>query len=162
MNAPIIEFYHRSFRVKSIAKATELAKLMSELVEVEFKHSPDYGKSWYEEVDPDGSGLEVKLQVSKEVRKRPARLGLPAPKRGSILCICGRATVRQGESCPSCDLPFHAICEAAQRWRSGTPTRRARRRNQTRRVRRVGVLLHRFVSDFLKQPTTKEQNDKPL
>lgn len=113
MKAPVIEINHRTYQVKSIAMATELAKLLSGLVEVERRHSSDYSKTWYEEADDGNSnGLDVKLHVAVEVRKRPERMALPAPRRGSIRCNCGRGTVLPGEHCPSCNLSFTAILES--------------------------------------------------
>lgn len=113
MKAPIIEISCYSFACKSIAKATELAKLLSELTLVERKNSADYRTSYYEEADSEESDpLRVKLLVSKEVRKKPARLALPSPKRGAIRCECGSGTVLPGEYCPSCNLSYNAILMA--------------------------------------------------
>lgn len=114
MKAPIIQIGSRFFACKSITKATELAKLLSELVRVESHHSSDYRKFWYEEISDDDNPMDIMLKVSEEVRKKPARLGLPAPRRGAIRCNCGRGTVLPGELCPSCNTPFHAILEARQ------------------------------------------------
>lgn len=110
MKAPIIEIGGTSYVCKSLTKATELAKLLGDLVPVTHHHSPDYRRSWYEEDRAeDYDGLRVRLLVSEEVRKKPARLGLPAPKRGAIRCDCGAGTVLPGEHCPSCNLSFAAI-----------------------------------------------------
>jgi hypothetical protein len=112
MKAPLIEINGSDYMVKSVAKATELAKLLSELVPLEMKHSATYHEVWYEE--SDRCQMDIKLKIAVEIRKKPKRLELPAPKRGSVLCVCGRSTVSRGESCPSCDMPFHAILEASQ------------------------------------------------
>jgi hypothetical protein len=109
MKAPIISIAGYDYVCRSLARATELAKLLGDLTPVEHQHSSDYRKSWYEERDEDYDGLRISLKVSEEVRKRPKRLGLPAPKRGAIRCDCGAGTVLPGEHCPSCNLSFAAI-----------------------------------------------------
>jgi hypothetical protein len=115
MKAPIIEIGHQSYLCKSLSKATDLAKLLGELVPVGLRHAESFRERWYEpSEDDDYCSLNVKLLVSEEVRKKPARLALPAPKRGAVKCLCGRASVRPGENCPSCDMHYHSILEARQ------------------------------------------------
>jgi hypothetical protein len=115
MKAPVILIGHRPYLCKSITKAVDLAKLLSELVPLKRCHSDGYAESWYEkEPDDEYDSLQIELKVSEQVRNAPRRLALPAPKRGSLRCTCGRGTVRPGEFCPSCNMPFHALAEAAQ------------------------------------------------
>ena len=110
MKAPIISIGGSDFVCKSLAKATELAKLLGEITPVKHCHSDDYRNSWYEEDrEDDYDSLRVSLKVSQEVRKKPSRLALPAPRKGSLRCNCGRGTVMPGERCPSCDETYTTI-----------------------------------------------------
>jgi len=101
---PIISISHRTYICKSIAHASDLIKLLSSLVPCSIKHDSNYHERWYEE--DDERLLDIELKAAEEVRLKPRRLGLPAPKRGSKRCACGHSDVAPGHRCPSCNSHF--------------------------------------------------------
>ena len=99
--APIISIAHQDYICKSVTHAADLLKLLSSLTPCSLKHSNSYHERWYEE--EEDRPLNIGLHASEEVRMKPKRLALPAPKRGSVRCICGHSDVAPRQNCPSCD-----------------------------------------------------------
>lgn len=103
--APIISIAHCDYICKSVSHAAELVKLLSSLIPCSLKHSHEYRDRWYQE--EEDRPLNIELHASEEVRMKPKRLALPAPKRGTIRCVCGHSDVAPGHICQSCERPYN-------------------------------------------------------
>ncbi len=106
----IIRLGHRYYAVDSVTAATQAIALLSKLKPVRLNHDADRTADWFYEPDEDRSErIELELNQSyREARKPKAEkpLALPAPKRGSILCICEKSYVAPKQHCPHCGRPF--------------------------------------------------------
>ena len=102
--APIISIAHRTYICKSISHAADLIKALSSLVPCTLLHNSGYSERWYEE-DDEGT-LDIDLKASEEIRLKPKRLALKAPKRGTRRCVCGHSDVAPGGVCDSCGLAY--------------------------------------------------------
>lgn len=97
------------FAFDSITAATNVLKILEKAIPCDWTSNPD-GKSYYEE-DTSENRRESRLELNQDFRpKRPVKavkpLALPAPKRGTILCICEKSYVAPREICPHCGRAF--------------------------------------------------------
>lgn len=105
----IIKFGHQYFAVDSITAATNAVALLSKLQTCKYVTDGEY-ENWHYAPD-DKEARPVTLEMNQpylEPRKPKAEkpLGLPKPKRGTILCICERSSVAPGETCAHCGRSF--------------------------------------------------------
>ena len=62
--------------------------------------NPSDGRYYYMPSDTTSS---IELETDRGWLDEPKRIGLPAPKRGTVLCaICESVSVRPGSACDSC------------------------------------------------------------
>jgi hypothetical protein len=98
------------YAADSVTAATRAVEAISKLSPVEF--AVDDSGSFYRPCDAEEeSHQRVELKMHQDVRIPPKRKkskakSLPAPKRGSILCICEKSYVAPRQSCPHCGRPF--------------------------------------------------------
>ncbi|GAA5482094.1 hypothetical protein [Haloferula sargassicola] len=125
----IIKFGYRYYAVDSISAATQAIALLAKLKPCEWQHEPE-GKSHYRPIeDAHERDNEITLETNQRWHEpkpeKPAKAEkLPAPKRGSILCICERSYVAPRQSCPHCGRPFsesHNRTHGADRTGTETP-----------------------------------------
>lgn len=108
----IVEVGYMKFAFDSIKAATDLITLINKAIPVdyEFEH-PARGYKPSE----NARERDIKLELNqvfhpapKPKAEKPAKaLALPAPKRGSILCICEKSYVSPKTLCPHCGLHFN-------------------------------------------------------
>ena len=117
MKRHIIKVGYYSFATESLTKATRLIELLSgmELSEYDYRDHKVYRPVPEKDFD-------IKLECNQafeglERRKPRKPLSLPAPKRGSILCICEKSYVAPRQSCPHCGRAF---AESHSRTHDGT------------------------------------------
>jgi hypothetical protein len=105
----IIKFHCYHFAVESITAATQAVAMLSKLQPVKYVTDGEYS-GWH--YAPDESGRrEITLEMHQPYRdpkpeKKPKSLALPAPKKGSILCVCEKSYVAPRQSCPHCGRKF--------------------------------------------------------
>jgi hypothetical protein len=109
----IIEVGYQSFAVDSITAATAAIAVLSKLKKVRLNHSADNSDRWFFEPDEDSHHDKINLKLHQKYRDpktepkpKEKTLALPAPKRGTILCICEKSYVAPKQSCPHCGRPF--------------------------------------------------------
>ena len=113
----IISIANEDYMVGSISAATQLATLLAKLVPVKRDTSSDHYKEWHYKHDdrnryPDLTDVSIKLNEKFKPSPKPKAepksktLSLPAPKRGTILCICEKSHVAPRQSCPHCGRAF--------------------------------------------------------
>lgn len=109
-NKHIVTIGHYRFAVDSITAATTLVAALSKAEQVDYEYE-DHGKI-YKPLAEDARSREVELSLNQKYRPaakpkpEPKALALPAPKRGSILCICEKSYVAPRQSCPHCGRDF--------------------------------------------------------
>lgn len=108
----IIEIGYQKFACDSITAATQAVAVLSKLRPVNLNTDAKDSDHWYYEPE-EGSryrtGVELKLNQKYRERKpkvEPKAMALPAPKRGTILCICEKSYVAPRETCPHCGRAF--------------------------------------------------------
>jgi hypothetical protein len=103
----IIRIGYHYFATDSINSATQLVALLSKMTPSRYKAGTG-GMSW----EPDSDKLEIALEMNRRFEDPEAKvkakkpLALPAPKRGTILCICEKSYVSPRHSCPHCGRSF--------------------------------------------------------
>jgi hypothetical protein len=108
----IIEIGYQKFACDSITAATQAVAVLSKLRPVSLNTDASDSDRWFYEPTEKGrfhDGVELKLnQRYREPKAEPKSkaLALPAPKRGSILCICEKSYVAPKENCPQCGRTF--------------------------------------------------------
>jgi hypothetical protein len=107
----IVKYGYNAFAFKSISAAAEAVKFFGKLEKVKSEIGPE--KSDYLFFTPDPDEDRTKIELLTDMRYVPAKppkeekpMGLPAPKRGTILCICEKSYVAPRESCVHCGRPF--------------------------------------------------------
>ena len=107
----IISIGYRHYAADSISAATQALAILSKLKRVKRqapgKHSERW--TWF----PDDDSEEISLEMNQDFHDPEAKpkaktkaLALPAPKRGTILCICEKSHVAPRETCPHCGRSF--------------------------------------------------------
>ena len=105
----IVKFGYQKFAFDSIPAASAAVALFSKLKPVKL-HSEGPYETWHYRPYADHNG-EVSLELNQDYQE-PAKpkaakaLALPAPKRGSILCICEKSYVAPRQHCPHCGRDF--------------------------------------------------------
>lgn len=104
----IVSVGYMKFGYDSIKAATDLVAILSKgaLLEYDYDH-PNRG---YKPAGEDRV-RDIELILNQEFHtplkaKEEKPLGLPAPKRGSILCICEKSHVAPRQTCPHCGRSF--------------------------------------------------------
>lgn len=97
------------FAFDNPTQVSAVIKAMAHGVQCDWKHVPN-GKSYYQPTDSDEI-RGIKMEMNQEFREAPKpkpekALALPAPKRGTIRCICDKSDVAPRQSCPHCGRPF--------------------------------------------------------
>ncbi len=97
------------FAFDSVAPIATIMKAMEKGIQCDWKHNPS-GNSYYQASESDQI-RGIKLEMNQEFRPLPKAkpekvLALPAPKRGTIRCICDKSDVSPRQSCPHCGRPF--------------------------------------------------------
>lgn len=113
-----IGFYY--FATDSMTAATQLITLLSKLEPCEYDYRDDLGgKCFFPKTEPDFEiGLQSNQRWQAPEKPKPSKpMALPAPKRGSILCICEKSYVAPRQSCPHCGRAF---AESHSRTHDGT------------------------------------------
>lgn len=108
----IIYFSGHEFACDSITAATQIVAALSKLRPAKHVTEGHYDDWHYAPDDRDFKQPDVSLKLNQEFReprkpKSEKSLHLPAPKRGSILCLCERSYVAPKQNCPSCGLAFN-------------------------------------------------------
>ena len=108
----IIRFGYQSYAVDSISAATQAVALLSKLQPVEHMLEGRSSDEWYWTPESREDRKTVSLELNQNYRGPKTKkaqeepLGLPKPKRGTILCICEKSCVAPGETCTHCGRPF--------------------------------------------------------
>lgn len=120
----IIKIGYQHFATDSVTAATQVVNLVSKMIPVRFDH---HGEGFaYQPQDEEDDREVVSLKMNqkfvdpKAKKKAEKPLALPAPKRGSILCICEKSYVSPRQHCPHCGRAFS---ESHNRTHDGTATR---------------------------------------
>jgi hypothetical protein len=101
------------FAFDKIDSALKIIKLLNSGILCEWEY-PKVGPSFYTPKDHGSSLDEVRLEANQVFKpklppkpeKKKAVLGLPSPRRGSIMCICEHSYVAPKETCPHCGRSF--------------------------------------------------------
>lgn len=106
----IISIGYRHYAADSILAATQAVTALAKLTRVKRKEPGEHSDRWC--WIPDNDNEEISIQTNQEfidpdAKPKKKALALPAPKRGSILCICERSNVSPKQSCPHCGRSFH-------------------------------------------------------
>lgn len=105
----IVEIGYMKFAFDSIKAATDLVTLINKAIPVDYEF--DHPARGYKPAESERSrDIELKLnQVFHPTRqlKEKKALALPAPKRGTILCLCEKSYVAPKQTCPHCGLHFN-------------------------------------------------------
>lgn len=107
----IISIGYRDFAVDSITAATQAVQLLSKLKRVKLNTDASKSEGWFYEPEEEEFHDAVELKLNQKYREPKAEpkqkaLALPAPKRGSILCICEKSYVAPRQTCPHCGRDF--------------------------------------------------------
>ena len=108
----IISIGYRHYACDSIAQATQSIAILSKLIKVTRKAPDIHCDRWTWTSDNDGTTEDISLEMNQEfsdpvAKAKPKKpLSLPAPKRGSIRCICDKSDVSPRTSCAHCGRPF--------------------------------------------------------
>lgn len=108
----IITFNGYHFAADSIAMATKAVEVLSKLKPCRHITSGGYEDWHFAPEDREvflRFDLEVRMNQEYRERQKPKAektLALPAPKRGSILCICEKSYVAPRQVCPHCGRTF--------------------------------------------------------
>jgi hypothetical protein len=94
----------------SVTAATQAVALFSKLRKVKLNTDAKDSDHWYYEPE-EGFHDRVSLKLDQPYREQKPEpkskaLALPAPKRGTILCICEKSYVAPRQSCVHCGRPF--------------------------------------------------------
>jgi hypothetical protein len=107
----IISIGYRHYAADSISAATQAIALLSKLKRVKREAPGKHSDRWI--WIPDDDNEEISVELNQEfldpdaTPKAPKKaLALPAPKRGTIMCICERSYVAPKQSCPHCGRSF--------------------------------------------------------
>lgn len=97
---PVVRFHHRSYVFDTLNQAADAIKFFGKLRPVDFTNED--GDGFHFKPDEDAS-TEIELLTNYEFRQTRKLKGLPAPKRGTVLCaMCESVSVRPGHACESC------------------------------------------------------------
>ena len=107
----IVSYGYQHYAFASLAKAADAVKFFSSLERVSRQIGPEDHDYMYftPELEKDKTKIELETNcryVPAEPPKPTKILGLPAPKRGSILCICEKSYVAPRHTCPHCGRAF--------------------------------------------------------
>ena len=108
----IVEIGYMKYAFDSIKAATDLITLINKAIPVDYEF--DHPARGYK---PAAGGREMDIELKlnqvfhpahKPKAEKPAKhLALPAPKRGTILCVCEKSYVAPKQNCPHCGLHFN-------------------------------------------------------
>jgi hypothetical protein len=111
----IITIGYQSFAVESRKDAADALALLAKLQPVRHETSGSYDTWFYTpEIGEHARHHEVGMKANQPYRatkaekpvKAPKSLALPAPKKGTILCICEHSYVAPKETCAHCGRAF--------------------------------------------------------
>lgn len=111
----IIKIGHQKFAAESMSAATQAVAVLAKLKKVRLDHSADDSDNWfyYPEEEEEGFHDKIELQLNQKYRDsktdpkaKKKALALPAPKRGTIMCICEKSYVAPKQTCPHCGRSF--------------------------------------------------------
>jgi hypothetical protein len=103
-----IGYWH--FALDSVTAATNLVAALSKAEQVDYEYESPH--KVFRPMDDEARRAELELTLNQRYRPpappkpAPKALALPAPKRGSILCICEKSYVAPRQSCPHCGRGF--------------------------------------------------------
>lgn len=105
----IVKFGYTKYAFDSITAATQAVAFFSKLHPVKL-HSEGPYETWHYRTNSDHE-KEVTLELNQKYSdpvppKARKALALPAPKRGTILCICEKSYVAPRETCDHCGRAF--------------------------------------------------------
>lgn len=96
----IVLYDSRAYVFDSISQAADAIKFFGKLRPVDFTKDDGDDRSHYK---PSENRFDIEIENNREFRETPKRIGLPAPKRGTVLCtMCESVSVRPGSACDSC------------------------------------------------------------
>jgi|JFJP01.1.fsa_nt_gi hypothetical protein len=99
---PLVTFGYNRYVFDTIEQAANAIKFFSKLRPVEYE-SGDGSGGYYRPAAEDEHRFKIELETHREFRESPKRIGLPAPKRGTIACaVCESVSVKPGTACQSC------------------------------------------------------------
>lgn len=105
----IVTFGYQKYAFDSVTAASQAVAFFSKLKPVKLCTEGKYD-TWHYQPDSDREkevSLELNQKYRDPVEPKPRKaLALPAPKRGTILCICEKSYVAPRESCPHCGRDF--------------------------------------------------------
>ena len=112
----IIKIGYQAFACDDKKTASDLLALFAKLQPVDHVTEGEVDE-WYYTPEIGEYNRDITLKQNQRFRpsreekpkkpvKAPKALTLPAPKRGSILCICEKSYVAPRESCPHCGRLF--------------------------------------------------------
>lgn len=104
----IVSIGYRHFAFESMTAASQAISLLSKATSAD--RSYEEHQTWYQPA-ADKRDNEITLEANRPWRDPNAKpskgpKGLPAPARGSILCICERSWLSPRQNCPSCGRPY--------------------------------------------------------
>jgi hypothetical protein len=104
----IVSIGYRHFACESMTAASQLINLLSKTTPAE--RSYEDHETWYQP-SAQKRDNEITLEANRPWRDPNAKppkgiRALPAPRRGSILCICEKSWVAPRHNCPSCGRAF--------------------------------------------------------
>lgn len=110
MKKHIIKIGYQYFATDSVTAATQAVNLLSKMIQVEFVPGSQGYRYQPKEDEDDFRKISLEMNQSfhdPKAKQKDARpLSLPAPKRGSILCVCEKSYVSPRQSCPHCGRKF--------------------------------------------------------
>jgi len=120
----IISFGLYDYAFDSITSATQALALFAKLKPVQYRSDGRGNYAYEPATGDDAPSREPKLELNQPYREpkpepKQKALALPAPKRGTILCICEKSYVAPRQSCPHCGRDFS---ESHNRTHDSKPT----------------------------------------
>ena len=106
----IITIGYMHYAFDSIKAATDCLVILNRATLCQREY--ESGKTTYKPNDDPHRCNDLELTLNQHFEsprppKAEKRLSLPAPKRGSILCLCEKSYVAPKQTCPSCGLAFN-------------------------------------------------------
>ena len=99
---PVVRFDHSYYVFENLDQAANAIKFFAKLRRVQWQSNDPESGGHYRPADEDRNS-DIELETRFEYREKPKLVGLPAPKRGTVLCtMCESVSVRPGTACGSC------------------------------------------------------------
>jgi hypothetical protein len=104
----IVTIGYQDYAIESLTQATQVLRVMEKAVPCSYHHVPGDASNYMPEEDRKPAlKLEINMNLLSKPKPKPKKaLALPAPKRGTILCICEKSYVAPKQSCPHCGRAF--------------------------------------------------------